>query len=304
MSSYSATDAAFEGYRLTRERPKAVLYWAGFNLVLRALLAVVLIGLGGEHLMALENMAPDGASSDEAIRDLIVLGPLYLALLPLYLILSAVMAGAVFRALLRPEDSAYGYMRFGADEVRLILLTLAYWVMCFFLVMAVALGASMVTAVGSLVLAPIAPLLALAVVLFSLGLLFYVAVRLSLAGVITFAERKVALFDSWRLTRGQFWSLFGIYFLMVASAVVVLLLAMLIFTALAVVAAGGDLGTAGAIFKPDVSSLEAYFSPTMVAYTIFSSFLYAIYYPVVFAPAVVVYKALSRGDAASETPRL
>lgn len=298
MSSYSATDAAFEGYRLTREKPKAVLYWAGFNLVLRTLIAIVLIVVGGEHLAALENMAPDSASSEEAIQDLVALAPLYLALLPLYLSLSSIMAAAVFRALLRPEESAFGYLRFGADELRLILLTLAYWVMFFFLVMAVALGAGAVTAIGSFVLKPLAPLLGVGVLLFSMGLLFYIAVRLSLAGVITFAERRIALFDSWALTHGQFWRLFGVYVLAVASVVVVMVLALVIFTVLAAVAAGGDFQAVGSIFKPNVSSLSAYFSPQMIAYTLFSSFLYAIYYPVIFAPSAMVYQALRRGAAA------
>jgi hypothetical protein len=43
------------------------------------------------------------------------------------------------------------------------------------------------------------------VVLLVLGALMFLSVRLSLAGPATLSRRKVAVFETWHLTRGQFW---------------------------------------------------------------------------------------------------
>ncbi|WP_332770415.1 hypothetical protein [Phenylobacterium sp.] len=291
MTAFSATDAAFEGFRITREKPRVLLIWAAFYLIISLLMPVLLVTMGGQNLMALEAEANSpNADPQAALDNLAALGPLYAILIPIGLAVQAVLAAAVYRAILRPEDTSLGYLRLGQDELRLTVLTLIYFVLSLAAVTIVVLLGGIGAGVAYGLLG--SPLLGVGLGLFFLGLLLYGAVRLSLAPVITFAERRISVFDSWRLTKGQFWKLLGAYVLAIASAVVVLLLATVIFMAVAAILAGGDIASVGQVFKPDLSSVAAYYTPPMVAYTIFGGFLNALYFAVLVSPAAVAYRAL------------
>jgi len=291
MTAFSATDAAFEGFRITREKPRVLLIWAAFYLIISLLMPVLLVTMGGQNLMALEAEANSpNADPQAALDNLAALGPLYAILIPIGLAVQAVLAAAVYRAILRPEDTGFGYLRLGQDELRLTVLTLIYFVLSLAAVTIVVLLGGIGAGVAYGLLG--SPLLGVGLGLFFLGLLLYGAVRLSLAPVITFAERRISVFDSWRLTKGQFWKLLGAYVLAIASAVVVLLLATVIFMAVAAILAGGDIASVGQVFKPDLSSVAAYYTPPMVAYTIFGGFLNALYFAVLVSPAAVAYRAL------------
>jgi hypothetical protein len=293
MTAFSATDAAFEGFRITREKPKILLIWAGFYLIVSFLMPVLLVTMGGQDLMALEAAANDKSADPAAALDnFLALAPLYAVLLPVGLVVQAVLAAAVYRAILRPAETGFGYLRLSADEWRLALLTLIYFVLTLVAVIVVVVVGGVSAGVAYSVLG--SPLFGVALGLFFLGLLFFVAVRLSLAPVMTFAEQKICVFESWNLTKGQFWRLVGAYVLAVASVVVVLVLAMVIFMAVAAIAAGGDIASVSKIFTPDLSSVGAYFTLPMIAYTIFGAFLNAFYYAVLVAPAAVAYRELTK----------
>lgn len=287
MTAFSPTDAAFEGFRITREKPKVMLVWALFYLAVSILMPILLVTMGGQDLIALEAAANDrNADPQVAVQSLQALMPLYSIMLPIGLVVQAILAAAVYRVILRPSENSYAYLKLGSDELRLAVLTLIYA-----LLMAVAVAVLvLIGGIGSGLVG--STVFGLGLGLFLLGLLFFVAVRLSLAPVITFAERRISIFDSWRLTQGQFWRLFGAYLLAVASVVVVLLLCTVIFTAAATIIMGGDYQAVGKLFTPDLSSIEAYFTPPMIAYTIFGAFLNAFYYAVLVAPAAVAYQAL------------
>jgi hypothetical protein len=296
MTAFSATDAAFEGFRITREKPKILLIWAGFYLVSSFLMPILMITMGGQNLMALEAAANDrNADPAAAMANFAALAPLYAVLLPVGLLVQTMLAAAIYRAMLRPSDNGFGYLRLGRDELRLAILTAIYFVLAMIAVMVVVVVGGVTAGVASTLMG--SPAIGVGLGLFFLGLLFYVAVRLSLAPVATFAERRLAIFESWRLTKGQFWRLFGAYLLAICSVIVVLLLASVIFMAIAAIASGGDLASAGKLFAPDLSSIAAYFTPAMIAYTIFGAFLFVFYYTVLVAPAVVAYQALT--DAAA-----
>jgi hypothetical protein len=292
MTAFSATDAALEGFRITRERPKVVLVWAVFAFLVSICSAVYLIAIGQDARAVLE------ASSAEQPADLATFGKAMGDLLPMMvmgLAVQCVMAGAVYRILLRPEDKGFAYLKLGMDEARLAALTFIYVLLASVTMFVVVLAAALIAVIASAAGQNVALLVAVATEIFFLGLLFYVGVRLSLAPAITFAERRIALFDSWKLTHGQFWRLTGAYALAICGIVVIALLVVTIFSALVAVAVGGDLQAVGKMFSPDQSSLATYFSPVMILYLLVAGWLSALYYAVIIAPAAVAYRALNRG---------
>lgn len=290
MNAFSATDAAFEGFRLTRERPRVVLVWAALCFLVSICSAIYITTVGREAGALLEAgpaETPDPAALGEMVG---VLFPMMI----MGLLFQCVMAAAVYRVTLRPGDHGFSYLKLGMDEVRLALLTFVY----FLLALVALVGAVLIAGVIAAIVMGVAgqsagTLMAVIIEFFVLGILFYVAVRLSLAPAITFDQHRLAIFDSWKLTKGQFWRLAGAYALAICGIVAIWLLVLVIFVAAVAIAKGGDLQAAGRLFNPDSSSPQSYFSFTMILYLLVSAWVSALYYAVMIAPAAVAYRALS-----------
>ncbi|MEW5687819.1 MAG: hypothetical protein AB1942_23135 [Pseudomonadota bacterium] len=295
MASFSATDAALEGFRITRERPKALLAWTGFCFAVSIVSALITINMPAETRQALEvlqndpSATPDGRVLMEALA---ILSPLLL----FGLAVQCIMAAAVYRVILRPQDHAFHFLRVGKDEGRLIGLTLIYAVMAIMLVVAVQLVVGIIAALASLLGQGVFSFVFAAAELFVLGLLVYIAVRMSLAPVISFDRKKLSIFDSWAITRGQFWRLTGAYLLAICCVFVVAILFMMLFMAVATIVMlmlGGSISELMKIFQPDETTLQTYLNPFMIAYMVVGGLFTAIYYAVVAAPGAVAYRNLS-----------
>lgn len=299
MSTFSATDVALEGFRVTRENPRATLIWAAVSLVVSVVSGLVAISLGQEARMAFDVISgqepPSGPALLAALKTLT-------PLLIMGFAVQCVMVTAVYRIVLRHADHGFGYLKLGADEVRLGLLTLIYFCIAVALLMGVSIVAGVVVLLASKLGPVVADLVGLGVFVFALGLLVYVAVRLSLAPAITFDLKRLAVFESWAITRGAFWRLLGAYLLAVACMFVVTILALSLFFALVLIVNGGDAVAAARMAKPDETSIGAYFTPVSVPYLVLAAALTAIYYPVVAAPAAVAYRALTGRAAAPGEP--
>jgi hypothetical protein len=301
MPTFSPTDAALEGFRITRERPWAVAAWAGLYLVVGLVSALLMIATIGPEFAALQAAArANPADPAEAAALFEKLAPFYALVLPVALAFQSIMLCAVYRAVLKPDELIRGYIKVGRDELRMMLLCLAMALLAagalFVLLFVDALVSVMLRSVAGGAGAFIA-FLAVAV---SLGAVVWVAVRLSLAAPMTFMTGELHIFRSWTLTRGQFWPLFQAYVLAGVLAFITLLLAMIVFWAIAgavTMMAGGALADVGRVFDPDVTSIRVYFTPAMILYQLFGSALTAVFYTVVLAPPAVAYAALSQSAA-------
>jgi hypothetical protein len=292
MTVFSATDAAFEGFRVTWEKPRTLLIWAGFFLVVNLLMPLALFGLGLNTRLAELEAASANPSNDPsaALESFLALAPLYAVLLPVGLVVQAVIAAAVFRLVLDPEDSRRHPVQFGREEARLIALSLIYTLLFILAVVAVVMVGGI--AAGLFGLAGAGPLFGGLFGFGLSGLLVYVAVRMSLGPVITFSEDRLAIFDSWRMTQGLFWPMFGTYLLAIIAILIFYLLSMVLVAALGAILSGGDVAAVGKVMTPDMSSLKAYFSPGQILMILFSAFMSAIYNAVMSAPAAVIYRGI------------
>ena len=225
MSSFSPTDVALEGVRLTRERPKAILAWSAYNFAFGLLLlglAYLTLGPHAQDILAEVRAgagANDPAEAEKLIRQTL---PFCAVGLPLSLVFMAMQMGAVYRAVLKPESGAARF-RLGREEWRLAAL-----IVVAILIIA---GVLFISELISIVAAT-AGANTFFIALVSLVVTIFLFVRLSLAGPASFAEGRLILIRAWPRTRGNFWALLGAYVMALAILLVVLFLMTLIFAAL------------------------------------------------------------------------
>jgi len=231
----SATEAAFEGFRVTRHNPLAVLLWGG----------VWLIGLIAVMLVAAPMIAPFASEFEAAAGDVNALSPdatraltiAMLAVLPVMLLVQAVLAPAVYRAVLEPEARRFAYIRLGRVEARML------GVVVLLALLSVGLNAGGEALTG-LARQAGGMLAALAVSFATFAFTIWISVRLLLAAPLVLRRKGLPIRESWRMTAGVFWPLLGVYLLSIAMTLLVVLLLVLIGWPLTAVLAGGGAGAA------------------------------------------------------------
>ncbi|KQZ25733.1 hypothetical protein [Caulobacter sp. Root1472] len=298
---FKVTEAAFEGFRLIRREPRTIAIWAVFSLAAGVALTAAMIASGFGRFMG---ASTQGTMTTEALTgflvgEVIAIGGAIL--------IASIMGAGVYRAILRPAESPLTRLRLGGDELRLVLLSVIMGVVFTVLTIALAIpvgllgvaigvGASLGQAgaepnAGAMVGIVLVVLLGYMLVI--AGLVFF-AVRLSLAGVMTFAERRLRVFESWRLTKGRFWRLLGCYGLAVVLMLPIYMVMMTLYFAVTFAFSGGDVGRAmGEIAQPDMTSVAAYFNPARIVYLVLAGAMGGVLNAVMYAPAAAVYREIA-----------
>lgn len=231
---FSIGETALAGWGLVRREPKAVAVW---GLVLLVFLFGPMVAVLTPIMLEFGRLASDleGAQGTEAFDQAIGL-QLWMMLFNLVstvvqLVVQSVVIAAVFRAVLEPDNRGRFRLRLGAQEAWLMLLVVIGFAI-FYIGMVLVMIAGL--AIGGLFYfvaqeagAFIAGGL---VILVGTVALLWVGLRLSMAGPMSFAERKLRLFESWTLTKGSSLRLLGMSLLnmltlLVAQLVVVAVLA-------------------------------------------------------------------------------
>jgi len=289
--AFSATDAVFEGFRVVRRQPLALVFWALFYAaIMAAAFAMIGPSLIG-FVTATEQLEQSGATPTmEDFAPLFqMMGLLFAVLLPASLITSAMMHAAIARSVLRPGESAFGYLRLGMDEVRVLVVSVVLFVV-FMVLMAVSSGLIGV-AVGMTVAAeaPALWLLVVLLVLATIALFAWLFVRLSLAIPITMAERRIAIFDSFGFTKGRFWPLLGMALLAWFLSMVVGLLGSLVAMPLELATGGGIKALEGLEDESLQVILQSAW-PAIGAWILINAVMSALQVAVVYAPFAAAYR--------------
>lgn len=293
--AFSATDAAFEGFRVVRRHPMALIFWALFYAVM-LVAALAMVGGSVIGLMnAAETLEASGATSPEAFMPALAsYMAIFAVVLPVSLIASAMIYAAVSRAVLRPTESAFGYLRLGMDEVRVLVVSIVLFIV-FTVLMVVVFG--IIGAVIGMTAAADMPALWLLVVLLvcaAIALFVWLAVRLSLAIPITMAERRIAIFDSFAVTKGRFWPLLGMALLAGVMSIVVSLLGSLVGMPLQL-ATGGLQGLSELEGESIPVILQAAW-PAIAVWVVINAIMYALQVAVVYAPFSAAYRDIKGGE--------
>jgi len=302
--AFSATEAALEGFRLTRRHPAAVAVWAALMIVFNVGVATLMVVMAGPQLMAMSQMEQTNPEAVAPQEMLAMLGPVmgvYAILIVLSVIVMSVFTAAVYRASGAQGGDAIGFLRFGAAEFRqmavglivgllgfvaLIVVTLVFG----FIMGLLAVGASS-AGVGAGMAAMFGVVLLLYVIMAAGGLAFYT--KFSFAGPMTFVSKRIRIFESWKATSGRFWPLAGCYLMATLLGLLVAFLGW-------VISIGGLMafgGTFEQAMVPDMTSLAVFMTPGRAAYLVINAVFSALSYTIFLSPAFSAWRQI-HGSAA------
>lgn len=275
MTSFSPSDAALEGFQVLRHQWRAVVGWAGFQII--AMLALLVL-----MFVLLIGVVPFAASRDVADSLGGIIGALVLGVGG-GLVQLVILTG-LYRLMLAPEAPGYMHLRVGRDELRV-------------------LGAVLLTALIAVPLVTIAILLGGAASRLSgwagFGVLsaaliaaYCIVLRLGLTPVVAFAEKRISLAEAWRRSRGQTWRLFGMAVLLVCLIGVVV-----VVTWLAVFIASGLLTGFQDLNLTDRETLSEH-PGRFILQGLVELVLAPVFLVIGQAPWVAVYRALTPGREA------
>ena len=207
-------------------------------------------------------------------------------LIPALLVLWIMTIATVFRSVISPNEHGWHLFKLGPDEARLGVIT--------------ATGFALMVLFGSapalLLFVLVKPILALAPGLghwiVDLGALatvcleLWIAVRLSLTAVHTFAEGRFHVVGYWRLTRGHFWRLLASY-----AIVFVEIVAFVLGLALMAVLSGWVAQAVGTPHGVDAARRAALLGLALVA-ALMSAIFFVVPSVIVFACQAFAYRAI------------
>lgn len=298
--AFSATDAAFEGFRLVRRNPLVLLAWtvlyAAISLAALFAMAPVVDQLVGwqEEAKALGEGAEPGIGAVWALMAEFGGIMLQLAwLIPVALLVEAMMAAAVARGVLRPRNAAFGYLALGMDEIRVLVVTFVLGLfltgvcMAAFMALGLVITAARLAGVGAWT-----GLIGVIGFLAGLWLLIWLAVRLSLAVPITVAERRFAFFESFALTRGRFWPLLGMAVIAVVMVIVIELLSSIVSMPVGVMSGLESPSWGGSPTPEQLRAMLDSSNPWVILGVVIESIVKALTVGVIYAPFAAAYRGI------------
>ncbi len=272
-------DFAFEGFRIIRSKPYAVLAWGLLLLIGNGLSLYALTSLAGTSLDALQHMQGSQPATEAQAEAMLGLFPPILAgygiALPLQLVVGAFVACAVYRAVLGREDKGLAWLGFGADELRQMAVGLLFALVAIGVFVVALIAISLVAGLLSSVLGIAPESLGFLAGVAAIAVTAAFAVRLSFFGVQTFDEEKINLFGSWPVTREYLWPLVAGYLVTGVMIALVYVLCFAIFAACAAAVGHGDVKVLDPILKGGTLTTDMFRSPVTVAYLIVANGLVA-----------------------------
>ncbi|MDB5691909.1 MAG: hypothetical protein JWO81_972, partial [Alphaproteobacteria bacterium] len=192
------------GFRLIREKAAAVTVWGllyllaviGMTFLMRPFMQTQMQSLGGDPQVALAHMSG-------------MVGRIFLFGF-LFFILYVILYAASQRAILQPERQGFFYLRLGMDELRLLALTIIFVIGFYAGMLVVVLLMSLLIGLLAAATGSFGVAAGLLVVEFLTIFVFAVwfCTRFSLAFPLTILRGRIIIGESWRVTRGRFWTLF------------------------------------------------------------------------------------------------
>ena len=301
MATISVGGAIGGGFSLIRREPVAVVIWAailvGFS-VLRLLVYLPLYG-------ALANQfGRTGSTPDiQAMLPQMQQAQAFGLLLSIVGIgLNTMLACAVFRAILRPEDRGFVYLKFGSTELLLFVFTIGAFIALFIGLLVLLIPVGIIAGIAAAASGPAnvaaTGVFVLIGLLMSFGVMLYFALRLSLLGPLMVDENQFRIGEAWALTKGKVGSLFLIGLVLFLMLVVAELVTFGVGAGLLFASIGGIANLRGS-FQQSGPEILAHFAPVIGVVGLLFVLLIAIFLPVAIAPWALAYRDLKKVDLAA-----
>ena len=230
MTRFSPSESALQGFKLIRARPGSILIWSLIQFLgMMVMFLIMAMGLGPSFIAFVKQGRMASADMSTYTSVLEHSWPAFVLVMLMAIALSSILTGGIYRMVLFPHDKGgFAHLRLGADEFRLIAANIILFSIG---TLAMVVVAAFAAAVGG----PLGIVLGFVLA----ALVIWIGVRLLLATPMTFAEHRISIIASWRLTRGHFWSLLG----MTLLAIVFWLMVWLVVTivgGISIALAGGQ----------------------------------------------------------------
>ena len=214
--------------------------------------------------------------------------PAYLVTMLVSMVFAGVLNASAARMVLRPQAGGpIGHVRFGADEVRQIILVLIFNLILLGVAVAAGVFVGLLIAIGGVTGGFLGGLLAFVI---GIPTMVLVSIRLSLATALTFETERIALGEAWRLTTGHFWNLFVAFLIAWIMAIIVAMLGLAV--SLGVVAVVFGFEGVGQATAPAMTSIGSLFNAPLVVYQVLMSGFAALFYINVLTPGPAIYAQL------------
>lgn len=283
MTKFSPSDAAMEGFRLTREHPGVMLAWSAVYLGGILLIGLVMMASLGPQFIALARKGQLSSPDDvEAVANMLVQSwPAFLLVLVMTAGLMSVITAGVMRFVLKPQEHGFAHLKLGKTELQLTLANLA----CVGLyALSVVMG--VIFTAGAAQSGSVGAAIAIALVA-AFGI--WIGVRLSLLAPSVFVTGRISFPSAWEKTKGHFWPLLGMIVLAVVFYVIVYILFSIISIAL-VELSGGQAAI------QDIARLTPLTAITAVIYLVLQFLLQVLQIVMIYAPFAVAYRELVLGE--------
>ncbi|MBL8556457.1 MAG: hypothetical protein JNL41_19440 [Phenylobacterium sp.] len=284
MARFSPSEAAMEGFRLTREHPGVMLAWSAVYFGGILLIALAMMATLGPQFIALARKGQLFSSDPDAVASILANSwPAFLLVLVMTALLLSIIVAGVMRLVLRPDEHGFAHLRLGRDELRLtaanLICTVIYaaWAVVAVVLMA---GAAQAGPVGGFV----AAVLLLAVAL-------WIGVRLSLLLPTVFVTGRISLSLAWEKTKGHFWPLLGMIVLAVIFYVMVYILFSIISFAI-VELSGGEAA------MQDIGRLSAMTAVAAMISLVLQLLLQVLQIVMIYGPFAFAHRAIERPEEA------
>jgi hypothetical protein len=251
-------DAVAAGFGLIRKRPGSVLVWGAvrtlYSFCAFALVAPLFFTRLGDILTRVRAGVPPDPATMTGLHSANILLSIAGAFV------GAVLSCAVFRAVLKPDEGRFAFLRVGSAELFVFLLTIGLAVTAMVAAFAAAIPLITITIIAAVVHAKAAAvLIAIIGTIGLLVLLGWALLRLSIAGPMIVEDGKFHLADAWALTRGQVTELFmvaaSLFIVLVVIEVVIGAIVLAVGIAFLSQAAGGLVALHSFFTRPPVEIL-------------------------------------------------
>ncbi len=303
MASFSIGDAVGSGFGLIRRQPLSVLVWGLALLVLQVIVVMNFVPMYSALLSTSLNNPGDSTALQSVMGEFAQRTAMGYLLNFVQIFVTAVINCAVFRAILRPEAPGVAYLRLGVAE----LLTFAFIIGVAIVAAVVILIFAVIVGILVAVLAGVhagatAGVVGVVSVIAAVGILIYLALRLSLVGPTIVAENRLGLGESWNLTRGRAAPLLGVGLLLIlillACEIVVVAIFMAVGFSVLSLSFGGMQNLAGVLRTEGLSAFSRVM-PLVTAVALVSAPLLGCATAIMTAPWARIYRDLKGPDLAA-----